>query len=95
MDDLTEDDLVRILVEPKNSLVKQYRKLLAMDGADVTFEKGALRELAAIAKKRKTGARGLRAAMERVMQDIMFEAPSAKPGAKITISADDVRAKLA
>ncbi len=95
MDDLTEDDLVRILVEPKNSLVKQYRKLLAMDGADVTFEEGALRELAAIAKKRKTGARGLRAAMERVMQDIMFEAPSAKPGAKITISAEDVRAKLA
>ena len=75
MKELSEDDLVRVLTEPKNSLVKQYRKLLAMDGVDLTFEDGALRALASMALKRKTGARGLRAEMERLMTDIMYEAP--------------------
>ncbi len=75
MKDLSEDDLVRVLTEPKNSLVKQYKKLLAMDGVNLSFEPAALKALAKTALKRKTGARGLRAEMERLMTDIMYEAP--------------------
>ena len=75
MKELSEDDLVRVLTEPKNSLVKQYRKLLSMDGVNLRFEDGALRALARNALVRKTGARGLRAEMERLMSDLMFEAP--------------------
>ena len=78
MAELTEDQLVRVLTEPKNCLVKQYRKLLSLDGVDLQFEPEALRELAREAIARKTGARGLRAAMERIMTDIMYDAPSKK-----------------
>ena len=86
MEELTEDDLVRVLTEPKNSLVKQYSKLLAMDGVELEFEDAALKALAALALERKTGARGLRAEMERLMTDIMYEAPGG--GArKITVTA--------
>ncbi|MBP5285240.1 MAG: ATP-dependent Clp protease ATP-binding subunit ClpX, partial [Kiritimatiellae bacterium] len=94
MKDLSEDDLVRVLTEPKNSLVKQYRKLLAMDGVDLTFEDGALRELAKIALARKTGARGLRAEMERLMTDVMFEAPGNRNMRKVAVSAKTIREKL-
>lgn len=73
--DLSEDDLVRILVEPKNSMVRQYQKLLAMEGISLSFADGALREMANIAIKRKTGARGLRSIIERMMLEVMFEAP--------------------
>jgi ATP-dependent Clp protease ATP-binding subunit ClpX len=72
---LTEADLVRVLVEPRNSMVRQYQKLLAMEGIDLTFTDTALCELARIAIKRGTGARGLRAILERLMLDVMFEAP--------------------
>ena len=75
LDDLVEDDLVRILTEPKNSLVKQYAKLLAMDGVELAFSPEALRALARKAVERKTGARGLRAEMEKLMLDVMYEAP--------------------
>ena len=75
LNELSEDDLVRVLTEPKNSLVKQYQKLLAMDGVELVFEQKALVELAKIALRRKTGARGLRAEMERLMTDVMYEAP--------------------
>ena len=94
MSELTEDQLVQVLTEPKNCLVKQYRKLLAMDGVDLEFEKDALRELAKDAIVRKTGARGLRAAMERVMTDVMYEAPGGKSGEKVKITAAMVREKL-
>lgn len=94
MRELTEDQLVKVLTEPKNCLVKQYRKLLAMDGVDLSFEPAALRELAKDAIVRKTGARGLRAAMERVMTDIMYEAPGGKPGTKVVITAEMVKEKL-
>ena len=94
MSELTEDQLVKVLTEPKNCLVNQYRKLLSMDGVDLTFETGALRELAKDAIRRKTGARGLRAAMERVMTDVMYEAPGGKSGKKVTITAELVREKL-
>ena len=94
MKELTEDQLVQVLTEPKNCLVKQYRKLLAMDGVDLKFEDGALRELAKSAIARKTGARGLRAAMERVMTDVMYEAPDGKAGTTVTITADMVKEKM-
>ena len=87
MTELTEDELVRVLTEPKNCLVKQYRKLLAMDGVELDFEPEALRALARNALARKTGARGLRAAMERIMTDVMYEAPSSKGGKKVVVTA--------
>ena len=79
---LAESDLVRVLTEPKNALVRQYQKLLAMEGIDLSFTHTALRELARVAVKRGTGARGLRAIFERLMLDVMFDAPSQEgPGA--------------
>ena len=86
MKELSEDDLVRVLTEPKNSLVKQYQKLLAMDGVELKFEKDALKELAKSALARKTGARGLRAEMERLMTDIMYEAPGNAKMQKVSIT---------
>ena len=94
MKDLSEDDLVRVLTEPKNSLVKQYRKLLSMDGVDLKFEPAALKALAKVALSRKTGARGLRAEMERLMTDIMYEAPGKAGSRKVSVTADMVAAKL-
>jgi ATP-dependent Clp protease ATP-binding subunit ClpX len=73
--ELSEADLVRILVEPRNCMVRQYQKLLAMDGIDLSFTDTALSELARLALARKTGARGLRAIMEHLMLEVMFEAP--------------------
>ncbi|MBE5781144.1 MAG: ATP-dependent Clp protease ATP-binding subunit ClpX [Clostridiales bacterium] len=76
LDALTEEALVDILVKPKNALVKQYKKLLDMDGVKLTFEEDALPAIAHKAIERKTGARGLRAIMEDIMLDVMFEVPS-------------------
>ena len=92
--DLSEDDLVRILTEPKNSLVKQYRKLLAMDGVTLEFEPKALAELAKIALARKTGARGLRAEMERLMTDVMYEAPGNAKMKKVVVTPKIIKEKL-
>ena len=75
MRELSEDELVKVLTEPKNALVRQYQKLLAMDGVSLEFEPAALRALAKAALARKTGARGLRAEMEMLMTDVMYEAP--------------------
>lgn len=75
LDQLTEADLVRILTEPKNSMVKQYTKLLAMEGVDLSFTDGALREIAHIAHRKETGARGLRAILEHIMLDVMYDVP--------------------
>lgn len=71
--ELSEEDMVKILLEPKNSIVKQYKKLFAIDEVELTFEPKALQEIAALAIKRKTGARGLRTIMEEVMIDVMYE----------------------
>lgn len=70
---LTENDLMNILTEPKNSIVKQYQKMLWMDNIDLTFDDDALRLIAQTAAKRKTGARGLRGVMDKILSDIMFE----------------------
>jgi ATP-dependent Clp protease ATP-binding subunit ClpX len=95
MRDLTEDDLVRVLTEPKNSLVRQYAKLLAMDGVELSFEDAALRALARRALERKTGARGLRAEMERLMTDVMFEAPGNAGMKKVVVTEKMIDEKCA
>lgn len=74
--ELDENDLLRILVEPRNCMVRQFQKLLAMEKVALSFTDSALRELAAIAVKKKTGARGLRAILEHIMLDIMYDVPS-------------------
>ena len=76
LEQLTVDDLVRILTEPKNALVKQYKTLLSYDGVDLEFDQAALEAIAQKAIERKTGARGLRSIIEETMMDIMFEVPS-------------------
>ncbi len=76
VDDLNEDDLVRILTEPKNALVRQYQTLFRLDNVDLRFTPDALRAIAVEAIERKTGARGLRNVMEKIMLDIMFRLPS-------------------
>lgn len=96
MENLTEAELVRILEEPKNAIVRQYQKLLAMEKVNLTFTKEALTAIAAEAIKRRTGARGLRAIMEQVMEDFMYELPGKTKGKTITleITAETVAEKL-
>lgn len=76
LSELSEDDLVKILTEPKNAITKQYQKLLAMDGVDLTFKPDALRAIAKYAVDKKTGARGLRSILEKLMSNIMFDVES-------------------
>ena len=90
LEKLTEDDLVRILTEPKNALVKQYAKLLSFDDCELVFEDDALREVARLAIERNTGARGLRSIIEATMRDVMFDVPSDKNIAKVVITKETV-----
>ncbi|WP_088007265.1 ATP-dependent protease ATP-binding subunit ClpX [Indiicoccus explosivorum] len=76
LEQLDEDALVQILTEPKNALVKQYEKMMELDGVKLTFEQEALVEIAKLAIERKTGARGLRSIIENIMLDVMFDLPS-------------------
>jgi ATP-dependent Clp protease ATP-binding subunit ClpX len=76
LNDLTEEDLVRILKEPKNAIIRQYKRLVEMDGVNITFNDDAIRAVARKAIDRKTGARGLRAILEDCMLNIMYEIPS-------------------
>lgn len=85
LNEITKEDMVHILTEPKNALIKQYKELFAMDKVELEFEKEALFELADLAIKRKTGARGLRSILEDIMLDIMFDIPKFK-NKKITIT---------
>jgi len=78
LSELDEDALYTILTIPKNALTKQYQKLFELDNVSLSFDNQALKEIITIAKKRKTGARGLRSVMEEVMMDIMFSIPSSK-----------------
>ena len=82
---LDEDDLVRILTEPKNALVKQYQELIKLDGSKLKFTDGALRAMARMAIQRRTGARGLRSIIEDVMRDVMFDLPSRQDVATVVI----------
>ena len=91
LDDLDKDALVRILSEPKNSLIKQYKKLLAMDGVELEFDNEALEAIAALAIERNTGARGLRSITENLMMPIMYDVPSRENVASVLIDADCVK----
>ena len=88
---LDEEALIRILTEPKNAIVKQYQKMLELDGVDLTFDEEALKAVAETSLKRKTGARGLRAIMENIMMDIMYKAPSDDSLKACRITADAVK----
>ena len=90
LNELTEEEMVSILTEPKNALVKQYKKLLSMDGVELEFEDDALKALASMAIKRKTGARGLRAIIEHLMLDVMYEIPMRNDITHSTITRDMV-----
>jgi ATP-dependent Clp protease ATP-binding subunit ClpX len=92
LDSLDEDALVRILVEPKNALIKQYQKLFDLEDVRLTIEKDALRAIAEKAIKRGTGARGLRAILEELMTEIMFELPSRDDVREVAITAECVTA---
>ncbi len=88
--ELDEAALVRILTEPKNALVKQFQALFAMENADLQFEPDALAAIAALAMKRKTGARGLRSIVERVLLETMYALPDLKDVAKVVVTRDVV-----
>ena len=75
LDPLTEEDLVKVLTEPKNAMIRQYQKLMAMENVKLSVADTALREMARLAAKKGTGARGLRASLEHLMLDVMFEVP--------------------
>ena len=90
LDELSEDALVRILQEPKNALVKQYQKMFELEGIGLTFDPQAIRSMARLALKRKTGARGLRAVLESIMRDVMYEIPSRDDVREVVITPESV-----
>jgi ATP-dependent Clp protease ATP-binding subunit ClpX len=90
MDPLGVDDLVHVLTEPRNALVKQYQKLFKFEKVKLTFTTDALKAIAEKATHRRSGARGLRAVMEKVMLDVMFEVPSVEGVTQVTITEDCV-----
>jgi ATP-dependent Clp protease ATP-binding subunit ClpX len=91
LESLDEDALMRILVEPKNALTKQYHKLFELETVGLTFDQEALREVARKALKRGTGARGLRAILETVMTDIMFDIPSRDDIREVVVTPESIR----
>lgn len=93
LNELDEGALVQVLTEPKNALVKQYKKLFEMDGVQLSFTETALKAVASQAVKRKTGARGLRAILEQAMLDIMYEIPSRPNILEVVISEDVIQRK--
>ena len=94
LDQLTEDDLVRIMKEPKNSLVKQYTKMLGLNGVELEFSDEALREIAKKSISLKTGARGLRSIVEKTMLDIMYDVPSDPEVVKVVVTPECITKKL-
>jgi len=98
LNELTEDDLIRILTEPKDAIIRQYKKLLEMDGVSLEVTPDALRAIARMARQRGMGARGLKSIVEGILMDVMFEVPSLKRGgkediAKVVIDEDVVLGK--
>ena len=90
LDELTREALIEIVTKPKNALVKQYKKLVALDGVDLEFDQEALEVIVDKAIERKTGARGLRSIIEEIMRDVMYDIPSNKKIAKCIITKDTV-----
>jgi ATP-dependent Clp protease ATP-binding subunit ClpX len=93
LDALDELALRRILVEPRNALVRQFQKIMGMDGVDLTFTKEALVAIATKAQGRKTGARGLRSILEEVMLDVMYDLPSLQGVKKCVINKEVIEKK--
>ena len=93
LDSLDEDALVSILTKPKNALVKQYQRLLEMDGVKLSFEEEALRQIAKEALKRKTGARGLRSILESIMRNVMYEIPSVEGVSACKVTKETITAR--
>jgi ATP-dependent Clp protease ATP-binding subunit ClpX len=91
LEELDAEALVQILTEPKNSLTKQYSKLLEMEGVEVDFREDGLRAIAERAMERKTGARGLRSILESVLLDSMYSIPSTKNVSKVVIDESVIR----
>lgn len=91
LEKLTEDDLVHVLTEPKNALVKQYQKLLSFDDTDLEFQSTALKAIAEQAIARNTGARGLRSIIEHIMMDIMYEIPTRNDVEKVIVTKETVQ----
>jgi len=90
LDDLDEDALVRVLKEPRNSLVKQYKELLSMDSVELEFTDEALHAIARKTIERKTGARGLRSVMEGILLPVMYDVPNDPTIIRVTIDKDTV-----
>ena len=90
---MTEDMLVRVLTQPKNAIIKQYQKLLAMDEVDLRFDEEAVHAIAERAVEKKTGARALRAIIEEFMLDIMYEIPKDDLIGRVTITKDYIEKK--
>ena len=90
LDAMDETTLVRIMTEPKNSIIKQYQALFALDNIALEFEADALKKIAELTIKNKTGARGLRSIIESTLQDLMFEMPSKDNVEKIIITKETV-----
>ena len=91
LSELSEDDLVRILTEPKNALVKQYTKMFDFEDAQLVFEPEALRAIAHEAVEHGTGARGLRSICERVLMDVMYDLPEHEGATAVTVRASDIK----
>ena len=90
LDDLDEDALARILEEPKNALVKQYKKMFELEGVGLTFDREAITAIAKRTMERKTGARGLRSIIEGIMRDVMFEIPSRNDVLEVVVTSESV-----
>lgn len=90
LETLDKDALVKILMEPRNALIKQYQKLLQLDGVELVFEQDALEEIAEITLKRNTGARGLRSIVEKIMQQIMYDIPDMSDISQVVITKESV-----
>jgi ATP-dependent Clp protease ATP-binding subunit ClpX len=90
LEELDEEALVKILTEPRNAITKQYKKLFEFDGIELEFEENALNEVAKVALKKKTGARGLRAILEQTMLDVMYEVPSNDKVSKVIVTLDSI-----
>jgi ATP-dependent Clp protease ATP-binding subunit ClpX len=91
LDQLSREELIRILVEPKNAVIKQYQRLFGHDNVELLFTDDALEEIAIQAEKRKTGARGLKTAIESLLLDVMYEIPSLDNVRKCVVNGETVR----
>jgi ATP-dependent Clp protease ATP-binding subunit ClpX len=94
LEELTEEAMIEILTKPKNAITKQYKELFRMDGVSLEFTDESLKAIAKIAMVQKTGARGLRSIMEKVMLDLMYEIPSNKDITEVTVTREMILEKF-